>query len=138
MATSFRDNSKAVRAWLEQENVAAFQSPSGSLGPQARETGDLSGSASNVDNNIAQNNNEGNPFEQSPAVQDDNLQGSRIVLGNVSPEMAGELPLNRPGNIFIEPEDLKHIEDGDGRQIRSVGFNNAMDFINYALAMVTK
>ncbi|WP_298997034.1 hypothetical protein [uncultured Desulfovibrio sp.] len=58
------------------------------------------------------------------------------LVGSVTPEMAENLPLGKPGNIILLPKDLQHIEDEHGEQIRGLGYSDAREFVNHVLSHV--
>lgn len=54
-------------------------------------------------------------------------------VGQVTPEIAATLKMNKPGTIVLDDVGLQHIEEQHGQQIKERGFTSIEDFIQYVL-----
>ncbi|WP_418764643.1 hypothetical protein [Mailhella sp.] len=54
-------------------------------------------------------------------------------VGEVTPEIAATLQLNKPGVIVLDDTGIQHIEDRHGEQLRQKGFKTIEDFVSYVL-----
>ncbi len=72
--------------------------------------------------------------ESSSALQ--SVEDS-IVVGKIEGEIARALPLGKSGEVRLDKEAIAHIEKEHGKQIRTLGFSSAREFVLYVMKNVS-
>ena len=54
-------------------------------------------------------------------------------VGEITPEIAEKLNLNKPGDIVLDRNALDHIEERHGKELRSAGFKDARELVSYVM-----
>ena len=70
---------------------------------------------------------------QTPAENDVVYPDNGKPVGQVTPEIAATLRMNKPGVIVLDDIGLQHIEERHGKEIRSLGFPNGREFVGFVL-----
>lgn len=70
---------------------------------------------------------------QTPAENDVVYPDNGKPVGQVTPEIAATLRMNKPGVIVLDDIGLQHIEERHGKEIRSLGFPDGREFVGFVL-----
>ena len=70
---------------------------------------------------------------QTPAENDVVYPDNGKPVGQVTPEIAVTLRMNKPGVIVLDDIGLQHIEERHGKEIRSLGFPDGREFVGFVL-----
>lgn len=64
---------------------------------------------------------------------DINYPDNGRAVGEVTPEVAATLNLNKPGTIVLDDAGVYHLLERHGKQIKNAGFKTVEDFVSYVL-----
>lgn len=70
---------------------------------------------------------------QTPAKNNVVYPDNGKPVGQVTPEIAATLRMNKPGAIVLDDIGLQHIEERHGKEIRSMGFPDGREFVGFVL-----
>lgn len=160
VGTAFKDKAKSVEHWLKGKKDAAPWSSDEEITSYPRQEGVpstlWSGKDSMTGNNA--NVNAPAPFAASPdtflsedggaprtLAQDETdaaPESGRAYphngreVGVITEEIAATLALDKPGPIVLDDTGRQHVEERHGKEIRSLGFADAQEFISFVLSHV--
>ena len=162
VGTAFRDKAKAVEHWMSGKRDATPFPSDEEITSYPRQEGVPYGSGRDIpENRLPEDRRPVNapaPFAASPDTflsEDDAAprtlfqdetdgapESGRAYpdngreVGVITGEIAATLALDKPGPIVLDDTGRRHVEERHGKEIRSLGFADAQEFISFVLSHV--